>query len=76
MPIKKKKKKGLSCLFYGRFLSTIMITAPMTAMKTNKPMIAGRKYMSAMDCVLPVGFGDAVACVSITLNAAVADDGK
>ena len=48
-------KKGKDCfcfgVFYGRFLSNkIASKAPTTMIATNKPAIAGTKYMSAGDC--------------------------
>ena len=52
-----------------------MMTTPMIATNTNNPAIAGTKYRSDADggCV---GCGVAVATGSITVNAAVVDDGQ
>jgi hypothetical protein len=52
-----------------------MITKPIIATKTNSPAIAGTKYWSAIDGAA-VGAGAVVGCSSITLNAAVADEGQ
>jgi hypothetical protein len=53
-------KKGESIVFvwrfYGRFLSISSITTARTTMiRTNKPAIAGTKYMSATDAGVGVG---------------------
>jgi len=44
----KEKRKGDDD-FYGRFLTRTAITMPTTMIATNKPAIAGTKYMSATD---------------------------
>jgi hypothetical protein len=62
-------------LFYGRFLRTRMIKAPIIATKTNSPAIAGMKYWSATDGAV-IGAGASVGCASTTLNAVVSVDGQ
>jgi hypothetical protein len=61
---------------YGRFLSINKAsTAPIMMITTNRPAIAGTKYMSATD--VGVGVGAAVAAAaSMTVNAVVAVDGQ
>ena len=67
---KQKNKRGF--VFYGRFLTTRMMTTPMTAMNANNPAIAGMKYCSEMDGGDSVGCG--VVGTSSTPIAVCADD--
>ncbi len=73
-----KRKRG-NCLglfvFYGFFDSSRAITAPTTTIATMTPMIAGRKYRSAIDGAC-VGAGVAVAAASWMLNVVSCADGQ
>ena len=61
---------------YGRFLIIINTSIANTMMiRTNKPAIAGTKYMSAVDCA-GVAAGVAVGCSASTVNAVSACDGQ
>jgi len=59
----KKGKDSFTWFFYGRFLSINRARTIATTMtKTNKPAIAGTKYMSAADVIgICVGSGVAAA---------------
>jgi hypothetical protein len=74
----KKNKKGKIVFdffgFYGRFLSTKIVTAKPIAMTTMMPTTAGIKYMSTTDCGA-AGGGVAVAAGSAAWKAVDADDG-
>jgi hypothetical protein len=63
-------------IFYGRFLSNkIARSAPTTMIATNKPAIAGTKYMSATDCGA-FGVGVAVADAGSTAKLVSAFEGQ
>jgi hypothetical protein len=74
-------KKGKDCFcfvncFYGCFLSIKRANTMATMMiKTNKPAIAGTKYMSAADWG-GVSVGAAVGCAALTAKAVTACDGQ
>jgi hypothetical protein len=57
--IKKEENEDFVGRAYGRFLSISLsisiTTAPTTMIATNRPAIAGTKYMSATDCGVGVG---------------------
>jgi hypothetical protein len=61
--------------FYGRFLSIKMVNRPTTMIATNRPTVAGTKYMSAIDSG-GASVGAGVAGAGSTLNAVVACDGQ
>ena len=62
--------------FYGRFLNINSTTKTSTIMiKTNRPAIAGTKYMSAVDCG-GASVGAVVGAAGSTANAVSAFDGQ
>ena len=73
----KKNKRGWEFIAifspYQCFLCTSIMTAPMIAMKTNRPAIAGTKYRSATDSG-GASVGAGVAAASSTANAASAEE--
>ena len=72
----KNKKKGSDvfvCRFYGRFLSINRANTMATmTIRTNRPAIAGTKYMSATD--VGVAVGDAEGAADNVTTAAVSAD--
>lgn len=70
-----KKREGKFFVIYGRLRSISNIAAPMAAMNTNNPAIAGMKYCSDMDGGGSV-VGSGVAMGSMTVKAVVAVDGQ
>ena len=60
---------------YGLFLIIRANRTATTMTRTNRPAIAGMKYMSAADCVKGVGVTFGAALGSLTSIYVVADDG-
>lgn len=61
--------------FYGRFLSSRIVTAKHTTISSAMPMMEGRKYESVIDGVV-VGCGVAVADAEFTMKLVCVVDGQ